>query len=133
MMTMFAVDTIDLYICEDTTFNQYAAQGVFQTLDELYARLAELPSDISDRIKPLRRDPGPESEEEEENQRPLEVQNEDLSLPICGLEVTALDPLRMFDYAGPSQIITIGKRAKDPEETARLIEEWLVESKAYDS
>lgn len=131
MVTLMAGDSIEVFICDKPVFEQYVYQGPFDTLDDLYASLQDLPADILAQIKPLRRPlddgsgpaadplatptPGPAEEE----------MNQDLSLPIFGLEITGLDLTEGLGMYADSQVLTLGFKAGDREQVKKFLEAWI--------
>lgn len=131
MMTMMAADTVEVYICDSLVFNHYATQGAFTELDELYLRLQDLPASVLEKIVPQRRPlfidyelpddmtvtptPGPTADE----------YNQDLDLPIVGLDISLLDLTEGLGMYSESQVITVGHRAEDLEQVFYFIESWI--------
>ncbi|MCK9252293.1 MAG: hypothetical protein M0P55_06010 [Clostridiales bacterium] len=129
MMTMIAGETIETFICEKSAFDQYAPQGTFNDLTALYERLQDLPEAVRSKIKPLRRalievfenpTPGVELPWKTE-----EDMNQDLSLPIYGLDVSELHLVEGLGLYGKSQILTIGFKADDPAAVEQFLEDWV--------
>lgn len=129
MMTVIAGDSVEMFVCERSVFNQYAPQGVFRELDGLFERLQDLPEDIRSKIKPLRRILMDDYEEQyPEGNAPWadeEAMNQDESLPIYGLDVTELHLVEGVGLYGTSQIMTVGFKADDPMETEQFLEHWI--------
>lgn len=129
MMTMIAGETIEMFVCEKSVFDQYAPQGTFKELDQLYARLQDLPEDILARIKPLRRILIDVYEEQyPDGNAPWddeEAMNQDESLPIYGLDVSELHLMEGVGLYGKTQIMTIGFNAGDAEQTEAFLEYWI--------
>jgi hypothetical protein len=129
MMTMIAGETIETFICEKSAFDQYAPQGTFNDLSALYERLQDLPEEVKSKIKPLRRalidvyenpTPGVELPWKTE-----EDMNQDLSLPIYGLDVSELHLVEGLGLYGKSQVLTIGFKADDPAAVEQFLEDWV--------
>lgn len=128
MMALIAGDTIEMYICEKSVFDQYAPQGAFYELDQVYHNLSDLPEDVLSKIKPLRR-VFIEDYEETENAEQIwpdeEAMNKDTSLPIYGLDVTELELLEGVGLYGKSQILTIGVKGDHLEQVEQFVEHWI--------
>ncbi|MDD3931709.1 MAG: J domain-containing protein [Eubacteriales bacterium] len=132
MVTVVSVDSIELFICEKSTYNQYAPQGAFRDMTALYERLSDLPESIYNQIKPLRRDiirSSDDLSDAEKKALQSDDQNDDESLPITGLEVTGLNVIETFDLEGPDQILAVGHKADDPEMVESFIE-YLIRDRA---
>jgi|LSQX01.3.fsa_nt_gb hypothetical protein len=129
MMAIMAGDSIEVYLMEDNVFDQYAPQGAFAELDQLYASLADLPADIYAKVKPLRRlmldqyeELYPEGDAPWENTADMDA---DESLPIYGLEVTDLHLTEGLGIFGKSQVLTVGIKADDKEQTEAFLAGWI--------
>jgi hypothetical protein len=125
MMTMIAGETIEMFICDTPVYNQYAIQGVFADLDDVYARLQDLPPDIYAKIKPQRRMIVDGYSDEEIILPDVATMNADLSLPISGLDVTELGLIQGVGLYSYSQVMTIGFKADDLAAVEAFLEAWI--------
>ncbi len=129
MMAVMAGDSIEVYLVEDNIFDQYSPQGAFSELDSLYERLSDLPDQVRAKIKPLRRLMLDEYEELYPDGgapwQTTEQMDADESLPIYGLDVTELELFQGLGIYGSSQVLTIGIKAEDKEQTEYFLESWI--------
>jgi hypothetical protein len=129
MMTMIAGETIEMFICEKSVFDQYAPQGTFMELDQLYERLQDLPADVLAKVRPLRRILIDVYEEQypdgDAPWKDEEAMNQDASLPIYGLDVSELHLVEGVGLYGKTQVLTIGFNASDAEQTEQFLEYWI--------
>jgi hypothetical protein len=130
LVTLLAADSVEIFIMDRAVYDAYAGPGAFVSLDALYQRLADLPPDVLARIQPQRRYPPADSEAATpgatpEATPPPEVANADTSLPISGLDVSALQLGEGLGLYGDTQILAIGARAGDPARTAEFLEAWI--------
>ena len=128
MMAIIAGETIEVFICEKSVFDQYAPQGIFYELDALYARLQDLPEEVLDGIKPLRRvlfDVYDETENAEALWPDEAAMDNDLSLPIYGLDVSELQLFEGLGFYGKNHVLTVGFKADDPEQAVDFLEFWI--------
>jgi hypothetical protein len=122
MVTLIAGDSYEVFVCDRLVFDRYAREGAFDDITELYTSWQ---SELPDQVKPLRRriDAG-------DDQRPVDVDpadNFDLSLPILGLDVTALNLTPGLGIYGDTQILTIGVRASAREEAEQFLKNWMLD------
>jgi hypothetical protein len=123
MLTMIAGDSYEIFVCDRLVFDRYAREGAFDDITELYASWR---SELPDQVKPLRRRIDVENDE-----RPIAIDpadNFDLSLPILGLDVTALNLTPGLGIYGDTQILTIGIRASAREEAVQFLKNWMLDS-----
>lgn len=131
MVTLMAGDSIETFICDKPVFEQYVYQGAFDSLDNLYEKIQDLPPDVLKKIKPLRRPLDDGSNRSEDPLAtptpgpPEEEMNQDLSLPIFGLEVTDLDLTEGLGMYADDQVLTIGFKAEDKQQVEKLLEQWI--------
>ena len=135
MMALIAGDTIEVYLNDKPCFDQYAPQGAFIELDDLYAELqVSLPADIMAKIKPLRRvvDDGsagaPDMSETSttvETSSTEDVINADPTVSIYGLDVTQLHLTEGLGLYAREQIITIGIRAEEIDRVKDFVVQWI--------
>lgn len=135
MMAMIAGDTIEVYLNDKPCFDQYAPQGTYESLDDLYARLQkDLPPDILAKVKPLRRiivDSSAETtdltgtETTPETSSTEDTVNKDPSISIYGLDVTELQLTEGLGLYSDRQIITIGIRAEEMAKVKDFVASWI--------
>jgi hypothetical protein len=128
LTAMFAAESIEIYLCDEPLYTQYAPQGVYAELDDLYARLQDLPADILAKIKPLRRYPADsENMNLEATPTPMNTDeaNKDTALPITGLDVTELHLTEGLGIYGNSEVLTVGVRATDSAKAKLFLERWI--------
>ncbi len=133
MVALITVDTIELYVCDQNTFDQYAPQGAFLELDAFYGRLTDNPDPRLAALVPLRHalqeasDLDDWDDGSQETEPRLEPEADDRPRPIFGLDVTDLDLLKRLDIQGDKQILAIGRRADDPEQVMSFLESWILD------
>ncbi|NLM79250.1 MAG: J domain-containing protein [Ruminococcaceae bacterium] len=128
MMAIMTGESIEMFVCEQSVYDQYAPQDVFLDLSSLYDRLQDLPADVLAKIKPVRRVLFEDYEQEEraaEIWPDEEAMNADESLPISGLDVTELQLMEGLGLFGRSQILTIGFKAEDVGQVTDFLEYWI--------
>jgi hypothetical protein len=128
MAAMLAGDSIEVYVCDLSAYNFYAPQGVFRDLTGLYNRLQDLPPEVLAKIKPLRRaivDTSNSLPGETTATPDYDAMNLDASIPISGLDVSALHLTEGLGLYNDSQILTIGFKASDVAKTEAFLEKWI--------
>lgn len=128
MAAMLAGDSVEVYVCDLNAYDFYAPQGVFRDLTSLYERLRDLPPDVLAKIKPLRRLQSDNSDSipgETTATPDYDAMNQDASIPISGLDVSALHLTEGLGLYNDSQILTIGFKAGDVAKTEAFLEKWI--------
>ncbi|MEA4889708.1 MAG: hypothetical protein VB070_09630 [Clostridiaceae bacterium] len=134
MMTLIAGDSVEVFLCDKPVFDQYAPQGVFTPLDDLYDRLQKtLPADVLAKIKPLRRqiddsdssDINLDETTQVETSSTEDAVNRDPTISIYGLDVTELQLTEGLGLYAENQILTIGFKADDEAKVEAFVEKWI--------
>lgn len=122
MLTLIVGDSYEVFVCDQMVFDRYAREGAFADLTELYAQWE---TELPDQVKPLRRRILENDEEGLTAVDPSE--NDDLSLPVFGLDVTGLNLAPGFGIYGDTQILTIGIRASAQDEAEQFLKAWILD------